>query len=165
MCQARQRLGTEPLFWGSGSWPALYLLPCFEGRARSPRRSAHVPSSRGVPPRAAAASRRPEAVPGVLSRLLCGAAGARGEQGWASGVSARASGLAPGGCSAPQATPTSWWACRVTPRSPARFWRLELYLLFVCFAFASVLGEGVCWARLLSVQTTTSFADFRVTYS
>lgn len=127
LCQARQRLGTEPLFWGRGPWPALYLLPCFVGRARSPLRSAHVPPSRGVPPRAVAASRRPGEVPGVLSRLLCGAAGARGEQGWAGWVSARALGLALGGCSTPQAPPTSWWACRVTPRSPARFWRLNSF--------------------------------------
>lgn len=41
---------------------------------------------------------------------------------------------------------------------------LDLFIFFA-FAFASVLDEGVCLALLLSVQTTTSYADFRVTYS
>lgn len=125
--RARRRLATQPLFWGRGPRRALYLLPCFVGRARSPPRGAHVPPSRGALPRAAAASRRPGEVPGVLSCLLCRAAGARGERGWADGVTARASGLAPGGCPAPQAPATGWWACRETPRSQARSRRVKSF--------------------------------------
>lgn len=53
----------------------------------------------------------------------------------------------------------------ISGKVPAREVFRNLILFFFFFAFASVLGEGVCWALLLSVQTTTSYADFRVTYS
>lgn len=40
----------------------------------------------------------------------------------------------------------SWWACRVTPRSPARFWRLNSFgtlSLFVClFCLCVHTGRG-----------------------
>lgn len=41
---------------------------------------------------------------------------------------------------------------------------LFVFVFVLISAFASVLGEGVCWALLLSIQTTTSYADFHVTY-
>lgn len=119
--QARPRLGTEPLFWGREPCLALYLLPCFVGQARSQPWSAHVPPARRVQLRAAGLGRSPASYPVSPPRSSWGV----GERGWAGGVTARAVGLAPGGCLSPQAPTTSWWAWRETPRSQARSRRLN----------------------------------------
>lgn len=119
--QAGPRLGTEPLFGGGDR--ARLFLSCFVGRARSPPRGAHDPAACGGCP---AASRRPVEVPGVLSpSLLRGAAGAQASGAGDGGVTARVAGLAPAGCSDPQAPATSRWACRETRRSRARSGRLN----------------------------------------
>lgn len=153
----------EAFVLGEGTVPALYLRSCFVGRARSLPRSAHVPPPRGVQWRA----RGPGEVSGVLSSLLCGAARARASAAEPAGVTARVSGLAPGGCSAPPSAYSPLEGLQGDAFSgrvlaPVFFGNL---MWWGFFAFASVLGEGVCRALLLSVQTTTSYADFRVTYS